>query len=300
MTDGKTPEVLIIGATNAGFAACSRLAAAKPDWKVTLLAQEDELPYDRGLLLDYIEGRAKKREVLLCEEGFFSGNNVELVRSAAVSGIDFARQRVLLRNNRRMAYDYLIIAGGRKPALDIPGKNKEGVSVLFCLSDAEEIRRRVSIPGNVVVCGGEDDARRLCGFFVSAGRTVKLLLEDGDGPADVTEDNPELLRGTSITEIIGDGRELKAVRLSSGKIVEAASVFFCRRGNPCMDFAAGGAAQIENGRIKAGGDLRAGTDNVFVCGEAAAELSAGEARQQGVQAAESILKAESGKTGAVV
>lgn len=50
----KTPEVLIIGATNAGFAACSSLAAVKPDWKVTLLAQDDDLPYNCDLLPDYL------------------------------------------------------------------------------------------------------------------------------------------------------------------------------------------------------------------------------------------------------
>ena len=296
----KTPEVLIIGATNAGFAACSSLVAAKPDWKVTLLAQDDDLPYNCDLLPDYLEGKIEKREIMLCEESFFSGHNVEFTRPAAVSGIDFSRQRVYLRNNRRLAYDYLIVAGGRKPALDIPGKGKEGVFVFFGLSDADEIRRRLSIPGNVVVCGRADDSRRLAGLFSSAGRTVKLLLKEGGEFSNLPGDNPEVLCGTDIEEIIGEGKELKAVRLSGGKIVEAASVIFCRRGNPCMDFAAGGEAKIENGRIKTGGNLRAGVDNVFACGEAAAESGAEDARLQGIRAADEILAAESGKTEAVV
>jgi len=303
----KTTEVLIIGATDAGFSACRRLAEARPDWKITLLSQEEQLPYSRGLLPDYLEGKVKKRGVFLCEEDFFLKHKVEFISGAAVSGVDFARQRVLLRNNRRLAYDYLIIAGGRKPALDIPGRNKEGVYLFFGLSDAEDIKQRLSIPGSVVVCGGEADARRLAGFFASAGRQVKLLVRTGGDQTAVSaqEENPEVMADIRIEEIIGEGRELKAVRLSSGKIIEASSVFFCCRENPCLDFAAGGPVAVENGFIAVDADLRAGAGNVFACGEVCAvtatrELTADEARAQGARAADGILEEESRKAEAVV
>ncbi|MFZ2386115.1 MAG: NAD(P)/FAD-dependent oxidoreductase [Candidatus Omnitrophota bacterium] len=308
MSIKKTPEVLIIGATDAGFAACRRLAEARPDWKITLLSQEEHLPYSGGLLPDYLEGKVKKREIFLCEETFFSKHNVEFLSGAAVSGVDFARQRAFLRNNRRLAYDYLIIAGGRKPVLDIPGKNKEGVFIFFGFSDAENIKQRLSIPGNVVVCGEEKDARRLAGFSASAGREVKLVLEASAGAAAaVPEENPEVISGMRIEEVIGEGRELRAVRLSCGKIIEAASVFFCCRGNPCLDFAAGGPVTIENGFIPVDAGLRAGADNIFACGDiciapgqTVTGITADDARAQGARAADGALAAQARGQEAVV
>lgn len=301
MSVQKTPEVLIVGATNAGFSACRCLAEARPDWKITLVSQDDDLPYDSDMLADYIEGNIKREGLFLCGRDFFSAHHVEFIPASALSGIDYVRQRAVLRGSRRLAYDYLIIAGGRKPVLDIPGKSKEGVFVLFGLSDADDIRRRLSIPGNVVVCGREDDARRLAGFFAASGREVKLLVDDVEGevPAGQTG-NPEVIGGAGVEEIIGEGRELKAVKLSGGKIIEAASVFFCLRGRPCLDFAAGGPLVLENGRITVDGALRAGTGNIFACGEAVSGACADEARAQGLTAAGGILEAESGKTEAAV
>lgn len=301
MSVQKTPEVLIVGATNAGFSACCRLVEARPDWKITLVSQDDGLPCDGGLLPDYIEGNVKRNGLFLCGQDFFPAHNVEFIPASALSGIDYVRQRAVLRGNRRLAYDYLIIAGGRKPVLDIPGKSKEGVFVFFGLSDAEDIRQRLSIPGSVVVCGREDDARRLAVFFAASGREVKLLVDDAGGTApDGQAGNPEVIGGAGIEEIIGEGRELKAVKLTGGKIIEASSVFFCLRGRPCLDFAAGGPVVLDNGRIKVDGSLRAGTGNIFACGEAVSAACADEAHAQGITAADGILEAESGKKEAAV
>jgi 3-phenylpropionate/trans-cinnamate dioxygenase ferredoxin reductase subunit len=289
------PEVVIIGASAAGFSACCHLAQSREGLNITLLSQEKQLPCRKDHLPDFIEGKLKKKDVFLCAETFFKEKNINFLPESKVTNVDFQRRRVILRNNRRLAYDYLIIASGRGQRLEIPGKNKQGVVVLSGLEDAETLKERLMIPGSIAFSGEMELIRRIGGFFAVKGREVKLLAPLAEQAEALAQANPEIIFEESIVELIGEGRELKAIRLNSGKIIGVSTVAFCGRGYPCTDFLAGGPLVLEDGYIKVDDNMFTGTENVFACGAVCAQETRGTeekwdtAVNKGIKAAAAIL-----------
>jgi 3-phenylpropionate/trans-cinnamate dioxygenase ferredoxin reductase subunit len=157
MTTGlmTTGPVVIVGAGQGGFQAAASLRDHGHTGPITLVDDQDVLPYQRPpLSKTYLCGPAGLDTVVLRPQSFYDENAITLVPDRAEM-IDRTGQRLLLRSGDILGYEHLVLATGATAFVPpLPGVALEGVITLRTLADADELRRRLQMPGEVVIIGG--------------------------------------------------------------------------------------------------------------------------------------------------
>lgn len=161
-------KVVIIGSGPAGIVAAEELRARDPDIKLAMITQEPYPPYSPPAMADhFLNGRD--------EPLFWRGRDVVdrlgivYHASSRVRSIDDVAHEVVLADDKRIAYDQLLIASGSRLHAPVEGAELEDVHDFKSLAAAEEIIGRVR--------RGEATSAAIVGAgFI--GMEIALLLAD--------------------------------------------------------------------------------------------------------------------------
>ncbi|RZU63669.1 NAD(P)/FAD-dependent oxidoreductase [Zhihengliuella halotolerans] len=175
--------VVVIGGGQAGIQAADSLRAAGYEPPVTVIADEDGLPYQRPpLSKDYLGQGPSPEPLPLRAGGFFVDRRIDLRRGVAATAIDRTRRRVALSDGEHLEYDYLILAtGASNRVLTCPGAELPGVRGLRTLEDAQALRGELETVGDVVVVGAGFIGLEFAAAARQRGVRVTVL-EFGDRP----------------------------------------------------------------------------------------------------------------------
>jgi len=149
------PEAfVIVGAGLAGAKAAETLRQEGFDGRLTLIGDEPERPYERPpLSKDHLRGETTEVPYVH-EAGFYRDNDIKLLTSTRVTGIDIGLREVLLEGDRHLGYDRLLLATGSVPRrLDVPGGKLNGIHYLRTLADSARIAERIESGQRLVVVG---------------------------------------------------------------------------------------------------------------------------------------------------
>lgn len=290
-------KVIIIGNSVSAFSACQAFINSIdfPQYSITVISEEKYLPYRRDLLVDYLCGTVHEKDLFLCPQDFYSSKGIVLEQEREVTRVDLKRNRVILKSNDKIEYDYLIISSGSKPVInDIPGKHKDGVFVFYSLDDAKNILQKMDIASCVNIVGDPDLSLRLAGFFLSKGKEVKIISRHKPDTFALRE-KLEWIDLLDPAELIGEGSELKALKLDNGKIIAASLVIFNSNYKPSVNFLKDCDIKLENGYILVNENMHTNIENVLACGSVCRrsnsyqEKSFEQCSQEGVLATESVI-----------
>lgn len=288
------PKITIIGNSAAGDS-CLKELLNKNNNEISVVSAEDAPPYRRDLLIDYIAGRMEEKQLFLCAEDFYEKNKISFYKNNPVTRIDTKKKRTVLKDNTKIDYDYLVVACGQKAELpDIPGKAKDGVFALYSLEDAKEIKQRLSISQHTCLSGDVKLCLALAEVLRAKEREVKIISTPVPEGFTATEKS-EWIEGLKVQEIIGEGAELKALKLENGKALAASLIVFCGNFRPATDFLKDSGIELKDGYIVTGSDMRANQESVFACGSVNARegnilqwKAWADSAQEGLLAAQSI------------
>ncbi len=145
---------VILGAGAAGFSAAQELRKAGFAGAVTMISQEDELPYDRTVLSKYfLSGEQGGEKSPLQDDAFFKTNRIERLQ-AKITKLDSAEQSISLADGRSLRYDAALIATGSEvTAPPFPGAGGSNVFTLRSQKDAERILNAAAHARCAVVIG---------------------------------------------------------------------------------------------------------------------------------------------------
>ncbi len=136
----------------------SRLDAAAPELRVTVLAEEVHRPYDRVALSKRLDDG--EVDLTLGEADFWERPGVTLRTGSPVTEIDTDAREVALADGERLAYDELVLATGSNATVP-PIENAHAGRVYRTLEDVAELvaeigefAERRGRPANVAVVGG--------------------------------------------------------------------------------------------------------------------------------------------------
>jgi len=201
--------------------------------------------YDRRRLTDFLAGTIKEEELFLCRENFYPENNIDFLKEKKAVAVNPKKNTVTFKDREAIAYDFLVIASGRKIALpDIPGAKKEGVVTLQTLKDFKDFSARL-IVDTVCVAGADETA-------LDIARVISERYK------------VEVINGEPL-EIIGEG-QVQAVRLKEGKVIGASVVVFAAGFKSNIDFLKDTPVNIENDFIVVDERMRTNIENIFACG----------------------------------
>ncbi len=145
-------RVVVVGASLAGMRAAETLRAEGFGGTITVIGDEDHVPYDRPpLSKQFLTGAWGPERIVLAAAGRDLGLTWE--RGIAATGLDLAAREVALADGRTVGFDGLVVATGAAPRR-IPGTEAvPGVHVLRTLDDSQRLATSLSGAGRVVVVG---------------------------------------------------------------------------------------------------------------------------------------------------
>ena len=173
-------NIVVVGGGHAAAQFCASIAASSHMFHVTLVTEEDCLPYQRPPLSKTWLKEADPQPAWLRPAKFYSDHGVEVLFGTRATALDPDRHTVLLSTGSELTYDYLVLATGTS-ARELPlFKHKpENVFTLRTLTDARNLRARMQDSRDVVVFGGGFIGLEVAATAASLGKRVTLL-EAGD------------------------------------------------------------------------------------------------------------------------
>jgi len=284
------PKILILGNSAAGFSCAKNLLQNNPDLEITVATLENYPAYKRNLLPDYLSGAVSDKDIFLCGDDFYEKNGIKFLRNAKASRIDTRKNTVALKDNTKLSYDYLVIATGGKIKLpDIPGTNKDGVFSFYSLEDVKNIKQRLMLPGVVCVAGEPKSCAVISQIVAAKDKEVKVI-SVAPPQGFIPSDKIEWIDSLNLTEIIGDGLELKAVKLSNGKAIGVSLVLFCGNRVPSSEFLKESGIKTDQDYIALDDSLRTNIENIFACGAVCGQRDWDVAAGAGVKVAQNIIQ----------
>ena len=146
---------VIIGGGAAGNSAAQAMREAGYTGGITIITQENRIPYDRpNLSKDYLSGEAEEEWMPLRPKEFYDDNDINIVYQEKVAGINKSKKVVILENEDEISYNKLLIASGGSPIkLNIPGSNLTNIFYLRSHDDSDDIIEAANNESKIAIIG---------------------------------------------------------------------------------------------------------------------------------------------------
>ncbi|PCK24968.1 MULTISPECIES: NAD(P)/FAD-dependent oxidoreductase [Rhodococcus] len=275
---------VIVGGGLAGAKIAEALRDRDFDGEITVLSEEDHLPYERPpLSKEFFAGKKTLPEFTVHDGEWFRDHRVDLRPGTTATAIDPAAHTVSLPDGSTISYDKLALAtGSRSRRLDIPGSDAEGVHYVRTVDQAAALLRTLAADKKLVVIGagwiGLEIAASARGFDVDVTvlEHAGLPLESTLGPemgevfaALHRQNGVDLRTGTDVTAIAVDGGHASGVTLIDGTVIPADAVLIAVGALPNTELASEAGIDVENGVLVDAG-LQSSDPDVVAVGDIAA------------------------------
>lgn len=277
-------RIVIVGGGLAGAKAAETLRGEGFAGDLTIVAAEQERPYERPpLSKEVLRGEKDRETARVHEEGFYDAKDIALRLGEAATALDPAGT-LTLEGGDVLPWDRLLIATGAEPRrLPVPGGDLPGVLTLRTLDDSDRLRDVARSGGRLVVIGAGWIGCEAAASARALGAEVTVV-EMADVPlagvlgarvggiyADLhREHGVELLTGARLEAVEGDGRA-ERIRLAGGRTIDCAAVLAGVGVVPRTALAESAGLALDNG-IPVDATLETAAPGVFAAGDVANAL----------------------------
>jgi len=169
--------MLIIGAGQAGAQASETLRRRGHVGPLTLVGDENLLPYQRPpLSKKYLAGELDADRLLIRHAAHYAEHHVDLRLGFAAVSLDVEAQRVEVADGSHLEYEKLLLATGSRPRLlPVPGAELAGVYYLRTAADVERLRTEFRDNRRAVIIGGGYIGLEVAATCRGAGMDVTVI-----------------------------------------------------------------------------------------------------------------------------
>jgi 3-phenylpropionate/trans-cinnamate dioxygenase ferredoxin reductase subunit len=283
-------DFVIVGAGECGARAAFALREKGFDGTITLIGNEDHLPYERPPLSKeaLTDAEATAPRVIVSPD-ILDTAGITFLSSARATSIDRETKTVLLADGRELAYDKLVLATGASPRRLPMAEDVRHCVYLRTHDDSVTLRARLERGGHVAIIGGGFIGLEIAASARKRGCDVTIieaqprLLMRGV-PAEIAgaiqreheTHGARVLLGTGLRAITDAGQQAD-IELADGKHVMADLVVIGIGAIPNTTLAEAAGLTIENG-IAVDRHLRTSDPAIYAVGDCAsfpAELFGG-------------------------
>jgi NADPH-dependent 2,4-dienoyl-CoA reductase/sulfur reductase-like enzyme len=276
-------SIVIVGGGLAGAKSAEALREQGFTGPVTLIGDEQHLPYERPPLSKaYLAGKAQFDEAVVHPAEWYEEKNIELRRGIAVVALHRDGHEVELADGTRLGYGALVLATGSAPrTLPLPGADADGVLTLRHREDSDAVRATFGPGRRLVIIGAGwiglevAAAARDAGTEVTVLEAAELPLLAVLGPEMATvfadlhrEHGVNLQLGVSVAEIVTHGGRATGVRLTDGTEFAADAVLVGVGARPRTELAEAAGLEVDNG-VLVDASLRSSDPAIYAVGDIA-------------------------------
>ena len=256
-------NLVIVGAGQSAIQCITSLRKEDYPGLITLVGEEEHLPYQRPpLSKGFLEDTVSNERLYFKKLKFFIENKVQLKLGTKAEEIDIENNNIHLSDNTKLSFDKLVFATGSSVRkLDFPGKDLNSIHYLRGLDDALSIKKDLQTSQNIVVVGAGYIGLEVAAIAAKQNKSVTVI-EMADRVMNRTVDpqisdyylNLHQKNGvtfkfnTSLKEIIGTNNPEKVV-CSDGREVAADMVVIGAGIMPNVELAENAGLSCDNGIV---------------------------------------------------
>ena len=270
-------NVVVVGTGLAGLRSAETLRARGYEGRLTLIGEENHLPYERpALSKELLSGKRSVEQLMLRQPEFFRQQRIELMLGRRVECVSPERHTVLLSDGRELAWDALILATGARARRLRGLETPRGVHYLRTLSDALALSTAFAHAKRLAVVGAGFIGAEVASTGVELGLDV-CVIEPMAAPLErvlgteigmllaerYRAQGVDLRLGIGVTDFVSDkDGHLRALQLSDG------SEIVC-------DVAVVGVGAEPSGELLGGREIetdasgRTEHEGIYACGDVA-------------------------------
>ena len=273
-------KLVIIGAGQSAIQCITSLKKEGYSGSITLVGEEEHLPYQRPpLSKGFLEDSINKERLYFKKLDFFTENKIQLHLGSSAEKVDMENNKVYLSDRSELEFDKLVFAtGSRVRHLDFPGSDLSSIRYLRGLDDAESIKNDLKISQNLVVIGAGYIGLEVAAIAAKNNISVSVI-EMADRVMNRTVD-PQISQyylelhqkngvtfkfNTNLEEIKGD-KSVQSVICSDGTEIKADTVIIGAGIIPNFELAEDAGIDCTNG-IEVDEYGRTNLKNIYACGD---------------------------------
>jgi len=253
-----TQGIVIVGGGLAATRTAEQLRRAEYPGPITILSDEQHLPYDRPPLSKEVL-RSEVDDVTLKPREFYDEHDITLRLGAAATGVDTDARTVTLADGSTVGYDELVLATGLVPRRIPDMPDLTGICVLRSFDESLALRRAATSARRAVVIGAGFIGCEVAASLRGLGLQV-VLIEPQPAPlASVLgeqigalvarlhrDEGVDVRTGVGVSRIRGHGH-VDSVVLSDGAQVDADLVVVGIGSHPATGWLQGSGIDVDNG-----------------------------------------------------
>ncbi len=269
---------VLVGGSAAAVSAVEAIRSVDNFSPIDLFTDEKTPLFSRVLLPYYVAEELPKSLLNFRSEDFFEENNVTAHVGVKIQEIDPDSKTIAADDGNTCTFDKLLLAtGGHAIIPKLPGVDKQGISPLKTMADAERI---YSFKGDrAVVIGAGSIGVEACISLMRRGMRVTLLEQLGHVLPTVFDDEAaaiirgvleqmgiEVITGERAIEFSGNGH-VQSVVTTTGEI-ECDNVILSVGVRPAVELADNAGIEIgDMGGIKTDGNMMTSSQDVYAAGD---------------------------------
>ena len=228
-------KLLVLGSSPAAVKAIELIRANDQDIEITVIIYEGTYPYKRDIFPEVIKKNASVEDIYCRDKKFYEENKINVIPGQTVTRINLKTRKIYTEEKVQYDFDQIILAEtpqGTK-LTSLKGGNKEGIYALRKIQYVDKLIKELPFYDTVVLESNTFAGLQAAEALIKHGKEVYLIVPE-DSPFRIVKDDEKreviqnslkesklhIIDNASIEEILGDA-ELKAVRLSSGKVLAA-------------------------------------------------------------------------------
>jgi 3-phenylpropionate/trans-cinnamate dioxygenase ferredoxin reductase subunit len=252
-----TPHLVIVGGGLAAVRAAEELRVLDPERRITVLAAEQHLPYDRPPLSKHVLRGEQDNATFPAD---WAQLDVDLRRGARAAALHPADRTVQLDDGSMLDYDEVVLATGAQPRM-LPGLAGDGVHVLRTFDDSQGLADDIRRTGRLTVLGAGFIGCEVAASARAMGAEVTLVevlptplarvlgAEVGRTVAELHDrEGVTVLCGSPVLEARGEGAD-RELLLSDGTTVDAGVVLVGLGVTPDTGWLAGSGVKVDDGVV---------------------------------------------------
>lgn len=269
---------VLVGGSAAAVSAVEAIRSVDNFSPIDLFTDEKTPLFSRVLLPYYVAEELPKSLLNFRSEDFFEENNVSAQVGVKIQEIDPDSKTIAADDGNTYTFDKLLLAtGGHAIIPKLPGVDKQGISPLKTMADAERI---YSFKGDrAVVIGAGSIGVEACISLMRRGMRVTLLEQLGHVLPTIFDDEAaaiirgvleqmgiEVITGERAIEFSGNGH-VQSVVTTTGEI-ECDNVILSVGVRPAVELADNAGIEIgDMGGIKTDGNMMSSSQDVYAAGD---------------------------------